>query len=372
MATAPPPRPVPGPRPAPASAQRTTQPAPRPALAAAPASARASKLGAVTTGIHPIAWRFFLWGTRGVGKSTLAADVPGAIFLDLDQGSDHLPVSRYPLGHDSTYQDVLDAIDDLTVSPHDYKALVIDEVGRLEALIWAHIVANSPADKSGDRPTNIEEVGGGFQKGYVVAESEFRRFVGRLDALRVRRRMHIVILGHGAIAATKNPSGDNYDRHVPQIHPKAAAVITGNADVVGFCTFDDIAKRDRGARKSVGVTGHRVVQLEHTAQWDAKSRLPLPAMIDLPAESPWSPFADAIDAMAHSTPAGLRKALAVELERLGDEFVTEAGDRAAAAQVLAAITKAGDNVGDLHRFLQRLRQSSPAPIETTTEETAAP
>lgn len=369
------PAPRPASRPAPTPTPTATRPAP--SAAAPPNSNRPpsvpattpkpSKLGAVTVGVKPIAWRFFFWGTRGVGKSTLAADIPGAIFLDLDQGSEHLPVARYPLGHEPSYQDVLDAVDDLLTAPHDYKALVVDEVGRLEALIWRHIVATSPADKHGDRPTNIEEVGGGFQKGYVVAEQEWRRLVDRFDTLRVKRGMHIVLLGHGVIATTKNPNGENYDRHAPQINPKAAAVVAGNADVVGFLTFDDIAKR--AGRKTIGVTGRRVCHLEHTATWDAKSRLPLPAMLDIPAESPWSPFAAAIEDMAHATPEGLRKSLAAELERLGAEFVSETGDRVSAAAVTAAIAKAGANVGDLHRFLQRLRQSSPAPIDTTDNPT---
>ena len=355
-----------GPRPVPTP---TAAPGARPGAAAGPKPAtvapKASKLGAVTAGVRPIAWRFFFWGTRGVGKSTLAADIPGAIWLDLDQGSEHLPVARYPLGHEPTYQDVLDAIDDLATGEHSYRALVIDEVGRLESLIWRHIVVTSPADKNGDRPANIEEVGGGFQKGYVVAEQEWRRLVDRLDHLRVKRAMHIVLLGHGVISTVKNPGGENYDRHVPQINPKAAAVVCGNADVVGFLTFDDIAKR--AGRKTIGVTGRRVCHLEHTATWDAKSRLPLPTMLDLPDTSPWSQFQDAIDEMANATPAGLRKSLDAELARLGPTFTSETGDQVDAAKVRAAIAKAGDNVGDLHRFLQRLRQSSPAQPTTDTD-----
>lgn len=368
---------APAPRPASRPTPTPTPTATRPAAGAPPNSnrppgvppaAKPSKLGAVTAGVRPIAWRFFFWGTRGVGKSTLAADIPGGVWLDLDQGSEHLPVARYPLSHEPTYQEVLEAIDDLVTGDHSYTTLVIDEVGRLEALIWRHIVATSPADKNGERPTNIEEVGGGFQKGYVVAEQEWRRLIDRLDGLRVKRRMNIVLLGHGVIATVKNPGGENYDRHVPQIHTKAAAVVCGNADVVGFLTFDDIAKR--AGRKTIGVTGRRVCHLEHTATWDAKSRLPLPAMLDLPAESPWSPFAEAIDAMANDTPAGIRKSLDAELARLGETFTSETGDQVAAAAVRAAIAKAGDNVGDLHRFLQRLRQSSPAqptPDTDTTE-----
>lgn len=355
---------------APASTAPTPRAAPR-AVTPPPAGpakpAKPSKLGAVVHGAKAHgAWRFFFYGSRGVGKTTLAADLPGAIWIDLEDGSDTLYVSRYPVSREPTWPEVLDAIDDLATADHKYTALVIDEVGRLESLLWRHLVATAPADRGGDRPTSIEEIGGGFGKGYVAAEQEWRRFVERLDGLRQRRGMAIVLLGHSAVATVKNPTGENYDRHTPQIDRRAAAVLTGWADVVGFATFADVAKRT--SRKVIGATGRRVVYLEHTAAWDAKSRLPMPAQIDLAAESPWAPFAAAIADLS-MTPAALRTQLAAELDRLGPRFLAEDGSEVEAAKVQAAIARAGDNAGDLHRYLQRLRQSSPAQTTTDTDTT---
>jgi len=343
----------------------TTVPTPRPAATPlrAALAPKVSKLGAVTTGMVREAKRFFFYGTRGVGKSTLAADIPGAIFFDIDHGSGALPVTRYPLGIDPTYQDILDAIEDLTISPHDFKALVIDEASKLEALLWAYVVAREPPDKNGDRPTNIEEVGGGFQKGYVVAEIEWRRLLALLDTLRVKRGMHIVMLGHSIIATTKNVGGEDFHRHAPQIQAKAAGVVGGNADVIGFLTFDDIAKRV-GRGKTVGVTGRRVVHLEHSATWDAKSRLPLPPMIDLPEANPWAPFAAALAELYGMTPGDLRTAIDKELARLGESFIRENGKPSTATATRTAVAAAGDNTADLHRYLTILQQSTPAPAAT--------
>lgn len=344
----------------------TPVPVPRPAasspMRAAPAiTPRPSKLGAVTVGVVREAKRFFFYGTRGVGKSSLAADIPGAIFLDIDHGSGALPIARYPLGTEPTYQDVVDAIEDLTVAPHDYKALVIDEASKLESLLWAYVVAKEPPDKNGDRPNNIEEVGGGFQKGYVVAEGEWRRLLALLDTLRVRRGMHIVILGHSIIATSKNVSGENFDKFAPQINGKAAGVVGGNADVIGFLTFDDIARR-LGRGKTIGHTGRRVVHLEHSATWDAKSRLPLPPMIDLPESNPWAPFAAALAELYGMTPDDLRKSIDAELARLGEHFVRENGKPSTAEATRKAVAAAGDNTADLHRYLTILQQSTTAPV----------
>lgn len=354
-----------------ASSPTPVQPAkpaapPRGTVAPAPAvpAKKASKLAQVITGVMDEAKRLFIYGTRGVGKTTLAADIPGAIFLDIDQGSGHLPISRYPLPDQPAYQDLLDAIDDLQTNEHAYGAVVIDEASKLESMIWRHIIENAPIDKQGDKPKSIEDIGGGFQKGYVVAEQEMRRLVSILDRLRVTRKMHIVILGHSKIVNQKNPGGDDYHRHVPAIDGRAAGVLSGGADVVAFATFDDVATKH--GKKTIGSTGRRVLNLEHSASFDAKCRLPLPAMLDLDEVHPWAPFAKAIDRLRTMSPAALRAEIDAELARLGPTFQRDNGSTVTEATVRAAVADAGDHVGDLHRFLMTLKQATPVAQETTT------
>lgn len=353
--------PAPVPRPAPAPAQAKTAP---PVTRTAPP--KASKLGEVKRGLMDTAKRLLFFGVRGIGKSSLAADAPSPIFIDLGNATEHLNVARYPLGADPKYQDILDAIDDLETSAHGYKTLVLEDVGELESLIWKHLVATAPVDRSGDRPTSIE--GFGFGKGYTMAEGEFRILAHRLDRLRLKRGMHVLMLGHSTIATLKNPTGDNYDRHVPLIHAKAFGVLGANADVVGFVTFDDVAKRMSGpTKKTIGVTGHRVVHLEHHAAWEAKCRLPMPAMIDLDEVNPWGPFGRAIDQLAAMTPEGLRAQIGVELVRLGETFTKADGDPGDAQKVRAAVAKAADDVGALSKYLITLQQSAPIAVVITEE-----
>lgn len=339
---------------------------PRTSLAPKPA-AKVSKLGDVKQGTLATAKRFCFYGTRGIGKSTLAADAPSPIFIDLGNGTEHLNVARYPLQSEPTYRDILDAIDDIGSADHAYKTLVIEDLGELESMMWKHIVETTPAGRDGDRPSSIE--GFGFGKGYVLAEAEWRVLVHRLDQLRLKRNMHVVLLGHSTIVSQKNPGGENYDRHVPMIHAKAAGVISGNTDVVGFVTFDDVAKRIQSgpAKKVVGVTGHRVIHLEHSATWDAKCRLPLPSMIDLQEESPWKPFEDAVRQLTSTTPEALRRAIDVELKRLGDTFTKADGGIGKADAVREAVQKWANETTPLFRFLTNLKQAQPVAREDSNE-----
>jgi hypothetical protein len=360
MATNPAPVPRPAPPPAHRPASGSTQPKP-----AAPAPVKTSKLGEVRRGPMVTPKRLCFYGTRGIGKSSLAADAPEPIFLDLGNATEHLNVSRYPLPPEPTYQDILDAIDDIAASEHAFRTLVIEDVGELESLMWRRLISEAPMNKDGERPTSIESFG--FGKGYTMAEAEWRVLVHRLDQLRLRRAMHVIMLGHSTVKSFKNPTGENYDRHVPLIDAKAVGVIGANADVVGFVTFDDIAKRlqtTTPAKKAIGVTGRRIIHLEHSAAWDAKCRLPMATMVDLEEVNPWAPFAEAIYRLHSMTPDGLRQQIADELERLGDEFQKADGGPGRAANVRAAVGKAGDDVSTLFKYLTGLQQSQPVTQES--------
>lgn len=358
MATSVPPQPRPAPAPKPVNGSRppgvpTTQ----------PAAPKASRLGAVKRGLLRESKRFFFYGPEGVGKSSLAKDA-NAIFMDLDRGSGHLDVPRYPFrdGNDGHIAESLDevyaGVDDLLVAPHDYAALAIDTSDALEAMIWKAVCDRAGVTKKGDVIENIEDFG--FGKGYNVACDEWRKLLHRLDALRLKRNMHIILVGHSLVKTFKNPTGEDYDRYRPKLDDRALGLLREWCEVVGFVTFDDIAKKGKGASRARGVSsGLRVIQLEHNAAWDAKSRLPLPPMIDLTLERPWAPFEAAIDALYNADPAALRASIHEELARLGDTFVRADGVESKSEAVRTSVGNAGDDISTLTKYLNALRSAQP-------------
>lgn len=350
-------RPAPS-RPAPPS----TRPAPpqRSGQPSTPVATRPSRLGAVKRGLLREAKRFYFYGPEGVGKTSLAADAD-SIVLDIDRGSGHVDVKRYPFrdGDDGHIAESLDevygAIDDLLVHPHDHKALAIDTADALEALVWRK-VCEGKHTKSGDKIEGIEDFG--FGKGYNIAADEWRRLLHRLDALRIKRGMHIIFIGHSLVKSFKNPVGDDYDRYRPKLDDRALGLLREWCEVIGYVAFDDIAKRNAGATRARGVsTGYRVIQLEHNAAWDAKSRLPLPSQIDLRLERPWLPFEQAIEALYSATPDSLRAKIDAELDRLGEDLVRPDGKETTGEAVRAAVAAAGDDVSILSKYHIVLTQS---------------
>lgn len=344
--------PTPQPRPAPSTA-------PRPAAAPAP---RPSKLGGLTARAVPNPRRFFFYGTRKFGKSTLAADAPAPIFIDTMNATEHLHVARYPHpGRPWTWQDVLDALDDLVANDHGFKTLVIEDVGDLEQIIWRHMFENVPKpEKEGGRAYHIEDYG--FGKGYKIANQFWRILSARLDDLRLKRKMHCILLGHSQIVSSKNPDGADYDTHQPQIYKDAAGILGADCDVIGFATFDDAALHTKGSRKVIGATGTRVVHLGHSASRPmVGSRLPLPDLVDIESEHPFRPFAEAMAQLDGASPAALRSMIGAEFARLGDTFIKADGSERKAEVVKAAVDAAGDDADALTRFLTTLRQAQPMP-----------
>lgn len=345
--------PTPQPRPAPSPA-----PAQRPAGASAP---KPSRLGSVKRGLLREAKRFFFYGPEGVGKSSLAKDA-NAIFFDIDRGSGHLDVPRYTFrdgddGHIAhSLEEVYAGVDDLLAAPHDYRALALDTSDAIEQLVWRQVVTRAGVKKSGDVIQTIEDFG--YGKGYTIAADEWRVLLHRLDALRIKRGMHVIFVGHSLVKTFKNPAGEDYDRYRPKLDDKALGLLREWCEVVGFVTFDDLAKKASFTSRARGVSsGRRVIHLEHNAAWDAKSRLPLPAIVDLTLERPWAPFESAIEALQMADPATLRAAIDAELVRLGDDFLRSDGTESKAESVRSAVAAAGNDTSTLTKYLTALKQA---------------
>lgn len=346
---APTPQPVSG-------AQKPATPAPT------TAASSKSRLGAVKRGQLRSALRLLFYGPEGVGKTSLAADAPSPLFFDIEGGSENLDLARYPFrdeegGHiPRSYAEVTAAIDDLIANPgHGYETLVFDTIDALESLVHRHV-----CEVNGK--SSIEEFG--FGKGYQVALDEFRRFLAMLDAVRAKG-MQVVMLGHSIVKTFKNPEGEDYDRYQLRVHDKTGGLIKEWCDVVGFVRFDGGAAKLKGdasqAKRARGwATGKRIVHLAREAAWDAKSRLSMPAEIELGAAHPWEPFAKAASGSRDATVEALRTSIVAELDRIGLDdmtvFMTPTGQSTTRASVIELMQRS--DASTLTRILAGLKATN--------------
>lgn len=228
----------------------------------------------VSRGQLKLPWRIVIYGVEGVGKTTLGTDAEAAIVLGPEAGTAHMAhVTRAPKPR--TWQDVLDFLQQLAEREHAYKTLVVDSLDWLEPIVWDAVCKKARVDK-------IEKVEGGFGKGYVFAVDEWRVFLHKLDELRERRGMEIILIAHSQVKKTPNPDGSDFERYQLAINQKAADLVKQWADFLLFARFKtvtaEIDKRIKGVDTG---TAKRIIHTEHRATFDAKNRVGLPPEIPL-------------------------------------------------------------------------------------------
>ena len=219
-----------------------------------------------------------LYGVGGVGKSSFAAAAPKPIFIGTDDGTGTMDVARFPILE--TWQQAIAAIDTLENEKHEFETAVFDTVNGLEPLLWSFLCKES-------RCNSIEEIDGGFGKGYVRATEQWVEFFKRLK--RLRNKMNVIGLGHSLVKTVEDViEGERYDRYLLKMHQQSAATFHEAVDCMFFANFQTSFRKEKGAKKSkASGEGRRVMYTEERPGFLAKSRFDLPSEMELS----WDEFA---------------------------------------------------------------------------------
>lgn len=235
--------------------------------------------------------RIFLYGVEGIGKTSWPAKAAKPLYLDLENRASHIrladgsapevisgPRCENPMV--KNWSDVLALMEDF---PTGYKTFVIDTLDELESMLHAHI-----CEECGE--TSIENVGGGFQKGYEMAVTQFRPLLLALERMRNRHGVEIIILAHAGTENVKNPAAGDFFKFAPKVHKKLGALVREWCDTVLYATFDqDIHVKRSEAKKENEInlkgkatgTGERVLKCTPLPAWYAKNHYGLPEEIEL-------------------------------------------------------------------------------------------
>ena len=214
------------------------------------------------------AQRIVIYGPIGVGKSTLASEFPAPLFIDTEDGTCQLDVSRIRTLDSDTFHAAVRA---LTKGENlGFQTLVIDTVDMSEKYLR-------------DRLLRIHRMNGledfGYGKGWTFLREEFERLLAELDRL-IARGIHVVIIGHSTVKRYQPPLAETgYDRFGLRLYEHNSDRLKEWADAVLFLNWDTKVAESRDG-KPRGVGGRtRVIHTQHSAGWDAKVRVDLPAKL---------------------------------------------------------------------------------------------
>jgi hypothetical protein len=233
-----------------------------------------SRLASLRRGKQPRPPIACFYGPHGVGKSSLGSEMPSPVFICTEDGLGSIDTTSFPLAR--SYADVTDAIGELLTQEHEFSTLVIDSLDWLEPLVWAETCRRH------NKP-DIEAFG--YGKGYAAATDIWRELLAGLVALRDARAMMIAMTAHAEIKRFESPETEPFDRYQPKLHRTAAAVVVEACDIVAFCNFKTLVKKeDAGFNKTIarGIgTGERLLHLVERPAYVAKNRYSLPDTLPL-------------------------------------------------------------------------------------------
>lgn len=238
--------------------------------------------------------KLIVYGRPGIGKTTFAAGADTPLLFDTEDGADGITITRYSPADGrevfKSYFEVIRAIEEVYKQQHGFKTLVIDSVDWLEQLIFNAVCKEWNTD-------SIEKVDKGFGKGYKYARSYWDQILSGLDALRDKKNMTIIFLGHALVKRYDDPMGDSYDRYILDINEKMSGKLIEWADCVLFADQKQfVTKTDVGFNKKINkVTGgNRVLYTREDPRHIAKNRYGLPGEIPLD----WKAFIQAFNSSA--------------------------------------------------------------------------
>src|SRR5215472_11359589 len=240
-----------------------------------------SILSTISRGKRPRHIFALLYGTDGVGKSTMCSHAPNPIFIGAEKGTEQLSVARFP--QVESIGQLMAQVRALSTEKHDFDSVVLDSLGWVEPLIWKAVCDEG-------KVATIEQYAGGYGKGYVRALDLWRTLLRELSIL--NEKMHVLLIGHAQIKSFQDPELPTaYDRYQLKINDKAAALVREAADAVLFARFETELVKTNGKTRAYG-EGNRIMYTESRPGWDAKNRFNLPFCMALD----WKTFGDAIRA----------------------------------------------------------------------------
>lgn len=214
-------------------------------------------------------WYAILYGAPGVGKTTLAAQCPDPVFLDLERGTDLLDVSRVTLD-DTTLSGALNHLIEA-----DFSTLVIDSLTALEHVHTAQMCAEKGW-------TTIEALDFGRSK--KMWRQEFTKLITDIGRNFREAGKNVLVIAHAKVREVTDPvSQQTYDRFEldcdKDLHPQVISQVDGV-----FLLKQKVLVKDD---KAIG-NGTRVLLTTDKPQYVAKSRWPIPDEIANPAADFWT------------------------------------------------------------------------------------
>ncbi len=234
----------------------------------------------------PLPPLILFYGTAGMGKTSIACQAPGAVYMQIAPERPPSDVDPIGFGELTEWAQIMDALSALYTETHDYQTVVIDSIDALEPLVWRETCLRN-------QWKDIEQPA--YGKGYLAADHVWRELVAGCDALRRDRGMQIIWLALADATTHEEPGQQPYKRYAMKIHKRAEGLLTQAADAILFINTKVTIKESEAGfgKKSVHAEGGgtRWLFCDGRPAFVAKNRFNLPDSFPLPKGAAWGELA---------------------------------------------------------------------------------
>lgn len=220
--------------------------------------------GKISKGIKTV-----IYGPEGIGKTTLAAQFPGAVFIDTEGSTKHMDVARLPLP--SSWQMILEEARWVRDNPDEVGTLILDTADWAEQMEIKELCDQKHWD-------GLEDPG--YGKGYTYSAERFGELLNIFNEI-VEKGVNVVVTAHAWLRKVELPEEmGSYDHWEMKTSKKVAPMIREWGDMVLFLNYKTVIVNVDGKGQAKGKNkaqgGRRMMHTNHTPFWDAKNRFDLP------------------------------------------------------------------------------------------------
>lgn len=199
----------------------------------------------VIKGKQAIAPKVMIYGLASSGKSTLAATLPNAIFLDAEGGLSFLDVAKTPIDKTTTLLEDLVYLKNQAVSgKKEYKYIVIDSVDWVINMFVKRTTGVESSDtlksKLETATLTLNKAQGGYGNGKQVLENYVRNtFLDFLNKLNRECGYGIILIAHADRKTLLDADGTNIERLAPKMDINSMNAFIEWTDNLFYLKSDD-------------------------------------------------------------------------------------------------------------------------------------
>ena len=217
----------------------------------------------------PKGLRVVIYGVHGIGKTTLAAKLPGALFLDFEDGTHGLEVDKLASSDlPKSYEAMKGLIAELKRDHQGYQRIVIDTADKFEQNLAAELA----------KEKKVEDIFAVNDYGRTIAVHK-SGMASVLDALTelAKSGMDVVILAHETSRKVEplenRDTTGTYDHHELKLSKTVSPIFMEWADTVIFCAYKTfLVSGEKKSDKAHVEGGKRWCFASYSNDWDAKTR----------------------------------------------------------------------------------------------------